>query len=339
MSSWLSGLKNLTENVQLKDLTDKVQEVTSKVQAAIPISAETIQKLTLMTPELKAERQQMDQEYKHKVAVKDSLAHMFPWETRDEEREILVEECKEVIMGLSNNVDTFFGPYEVPRFKVDTTKKNEEKTEEEQLLEEVENEDKEEEQVLKKDMSPTEESLEKLKKLEPLPALLANFDLLAHVGLIKKMLAVDSKLVERQSTLSGGGDRENVFWRNYFFHCAYTRYEAGLSIDEIWSDESPQQQQPDTAVEDESTKEEETVTFDAAEQQQKAVSDEAAAEDDPSKAAAVSSTTQSDESGGSGSTSAEYEIVDGNTNDNSDEDVFAGEMDELEAEILKELED
>jgi hypothetical protein len=34
----------------------------------------------------------------------------------------------------------------------------------------------------------------------------------------------------------GGGLREKVFWRNYFFHCAYTRYEAGLSIDEIWSE-------------------------------------------------------------------------------------------------------
>ena len=30
-----------------------------------------------------------------------------------------------------------------------------------------------------------------------------------------------------------------TFWRNYFFHCAFTRYEAGLSIDEIWSDEPP----------------------------------------------------------------------------------------------------
>jgi hypothetical protein len=26
-----------------------------------------------------------------------------------------------------------------------------------------------------------------------------------------------------------------AFWKNYFFHCAYARYEAGLSIDEIWS--------------------------------------------------------------------------------------------------------
>jgi hypothetical protein len=33
----------------------------------------------------------------------------------------------------------------------------------------------------------------------------------------------------------GGGARERVFWNNYFVHCAFTRYEAGLSIDEIWS--------------------------------------------------------------------------------------------------------
>lgn len=42
---------------------------------------------------------------------------------------------------------------------------------------------------------------------------------------------------------------------------------------------------------------------------------------------------------GSGSTSAEYEIVDANANDGEEENVFAGEMDELEAEILRELED
>ncbi len=33
----------------------------------------------------------------------------------------------------------------------------------------------------------------------------------------------------------GAGEKENTFWRNYFFHCAYTRYENGLSIEEIWS--------------------------------------------------------------------------------------------------------
>ena len=34
---------------------------------------------------------------------------------------------------------------------------------------------------------------------------------------------------------SGAGEKETLFWKNYFFHCAYTRYQKGLSIDEIWS--------------------------------------------------------------------------------------------------------
>jgi len=334
MSSWLS-FKSLTDKVQevTSEVTSKVQEVTSKVQAAIPIDKETLQKLTLSTPELQAERQLMDQEYKHKAAVKDSLAHMLPWETRDEEREILVEECREVIMALSSSVDTFFGPYEVPRSNVNTEKEEKEKTEEEQLLEEKDEEIKDESI---KDKPPSEESLEKLAKLEPLPALLANFDLDAHVGLIKKMLAVDSTLVERQSTLSGGGDREKTFWRNYFFHCAFTRYEAGLSIDEIWPDGG--QPVSDTAVEEEST-EEEIVTLETPVQKAAALTEASKpVEAFPSKALSSSEDqAQSAESGGSGSTAAEYEIVD--DNEDEDDDIFAGEMDELEAEILRELED
>lgn len=51
--------------------------------------------------------------------------------------------------------------------------------------------------------------------------------------------------------LSSGGQRELIFWKNYFFHCAYTRYEAGLSIDEIWSNE-PRPTQPVAAVTKES---------------------------------------------------------------------------------------
>lgn len=187
MSSWLSGLT----------------ELKNKVQAAIPIDAETIQKLTLTTPELTAERERIDEEEKRKVRVRDSLAGMFPWETRDEEREILVEECKEAIMALSSVDDTFFGPYQVPTMNVITTtaKETEEEEEEEEDGEEQEEEEEEEEVVVDKD--PTADSLEKLAKLEPLPPLLGDFDLDSHVGLIQKMLKVDPTLVERQSTLSG----------------------------------------------------------------------------------------------------------------------------------------
>jgi hypothetical protein len=45
----------------------------------------------------------------------------------------------------------------------------------------------------------------------------------------------------------GGGLREKVFWRNYFFHCAYTRYEAGLSIDEIWSEQALEERKTKTS--------------------------------------------------------------------------------------------
>lgn len=198
MSSWLSGLKDLT------------QDLSQKVQAAIPIDAETIQKLTLSTPEMQAERAQFHEEFKHKAAVKDSLAHLYPWETRDPERDILVEECKEGIMALSSNADTFFGPYQMPRLKVNTEEEEEEKTEEEKLLEEEEEGGEEEEVKEAKDKDPTADTLEKLQKLEPLPPLLADFDLDAHVGLIQKMLKVDPTLVKRQSNLSGEYMQESI---------------------------------------------------------------------------------------------------------------------------------
>ena len=308
MSSWLSNLQDLSKGLS------------AKVQAAV--ESETFQKLTLSTPELTAQREALQQEYHHKVAVHGSLAHLYPWETRDPERDILVEECKEAIMGLSAEIDTFFGPYEMPALKVKTDDDEGEKggqddddddddaekeaTDEGTLVNNDDNDDpnartqnpRASGRKAVKDKKPSQESLEKLEKLEPLPPLLADFDLLAHVGLIQKMLKIDPKLVERQSTLSGelhlssllyfilnsvhntishseqlythsltlasvllnfskslisnthihvallcldagGGDREKVFWRNYFFHCAYTRYEAGLSIDEIWSDYHP----------------------------------------------------------------------------------------------------
>ena len=116
------------------------------------------------------------------------------------------------------------------------------------------NEDEEEEedsdQKAAKDLAAAELSAEKLSKLQPLPKLLSDFDLDTHVGLIQRLLKVDPKLVEMHSRLSSGGQREVIFWKNYFFHCAYTRYEAGLSIDEIWSNEH--RPSPSVAVAEES---------------------------------------------------------------------------------------
>ena len=199
MSSWLTaGL-------------GKLNELTEKVQNAIPVDKELLAKLTLNTDEMKATRQQFGDEAKRKAEVKDMLAGMLPWETRDKEREILVEECKEAILALSSNTGTFFGPYEMPALKVAVGKKKNTKDDEDEENDEGDDNDDDEEEEDgdgetdggTKDRKPTEEDLEKLSKLEPLPPLLKDFDLDAHVGLIQRLLKEDPKLVKAQSSLSG----------------------------------------------------------------------------------------------------------------------------------------
>jgi len=191
MSSWFKP-------ESFKSLTDKVHESMDKVQKSMPkIDKEMIEKLTLTTPELTAERQKIDQEERHKEAVRDSLAGMLPWETRDSERDILVEECKEAILKLSSEKETFFGPYRMPETGIKETEKVKGKGED------GEEDEEEEEHTVSKHIEPSQEALEKLEKLEPLPKLLADFDLDSHVGLINRLLKVDPKLVEMQSKLSG----------------------------------------------------------------------------------------------------------------------------------------
>jgi len=204
--SWFSGLKDFGDNLR------------EQVTAAIPLDPETIQKLTLSTPELTAERQKIDEEEKRKERVRDSLSGMYPWETRDEERNILVEECKEAIMALSKNDDTFFGPFRMPPRTV-VTEESEEEDEEGDGEEHGDDEDEEEEEEkIVYDKDPTPESLEQLQKLEPLPPLLGEFDLDAHVGLIQKMLQVDAELVDRQSILSGAFLFVVCRYRVFFLH-------------------------------------------------------------------------------------------------------------------------
>ena len=195
---------------------ETLSHLSEKVQKAIPLDKELLAKLTLNTDEMKAERQQFGEEAKRKEQVKDMLAGMLPWETRDKERDILVEECKEAILALSHKDETFYGPYEMPELKVkldddgdDEAKKKAKKIgengeEEEEAEEEVDEDDDDEEGGEdKKNQKPSQESLEKLAKLEPLPPLLRDFDLDSHVGLIQKLLKVDPELQRQQSTLSG----------------------------------------------------------------------------------------------------------------------------------------
>lgn len=221
MASWFSGVA----------LGEKFNGLKEKVQAKVKIDPELIKKLTLQSDEMVSERQRMGEEDQRKEAVRDSLAEILPWETRDAEMEILVDECKEVILGLSSKDETFTGPFILAGGFLSGD------GEEEDANVEDEEEDSGDKKMAK-DLAAAEISADKLSKLQPLPTLLAEFDLDTHVGLIQRLLKVDPNLVEMQSRLSSGGQRELMFWKNYFFHCAYTRYEAGLSIDEIWSNEA-----------------------------------------------------------------------------------------------------
>lgn len=328
---------------------DTLSQLSEKVQKAIPVDKEFLAKLTLNTDEMKAERQQFGEDAKRKAEVKDMLAGMFPWETRDSERDILVEECKEAILALSGNEETFYGPFDMPQLKVNLKdEKTKEKGDEDAEEDGGGEEEGEEEVEAKKEHKPSAESLEKLAKLEPLPPLLRDFDLDSHVGLIQNLLKEDPVLEQRQSTLSGGGLREKVFWNNYFFHCAYTRYEAGLSIDEIWSfqpeaTEAAKKEAAENAEEENSS--EEVVVFDGEEGDEAStldaafVTDETSGEEGEVLASGVGETSNfvdSEETSPSGSAVSEFEMLEDGELDGGTGDP---ELDELEAEIARELED
>uniref|UniRef100_A0A7S2VAW2 BSD domain-containing protein n=1 Tax=Entomoneis paludosa TaxID=265537 RepID=A0A7S2VAW2_9STRA len=222
-------------------LAESAAKVTENAVKAANIDPEVFQKLTLNSPELAAERQKIDEEERRKEAVRDKLAGLLPWETRDPDRDILVPECKEVILKMSSEEETFLGPWQMPEKNVTLEEKPSSDSNEGIDVGSGEGEDSmgtSPPPAAQETPKPSTESLEKLSKLEPLPNLLGDFDLDSHVGLIQRLLEVDGNLVQMQSSLSGGGARESVFWKNYFFHCAYSRYEAGLSVDEVWSEEA-----------------------------------------------------------------------------------------------------
>lgn len=147
----------------------------------------------------------------------------------------------------------------------------------------------------------------------------------------------------------GGGEREHYFWKNYFVNCAFARYEAGLDIDEIWSEKlggsKDHQNAEHTGLEGE---EEEVMTF-----------DEADVSNDPNKMVLASSDMDEgllsmDASGnqdhgsknsgtdgvnaGDSDLGADYDDLGADAAD-VDADFFGGELDELEAEIARELHD
>jgi hypothetical protein len=193
----------------MESIQDQLKQGMAQAQTAVQnidmkVDKSMFEKLTLTTPELRAERQRIDEEERRKETVRDMLAGMLPWETRDTERDILVEECKEAVLKLSTDKETFFGPYQMPKaVGLGKMKQFIEEEGDNEDEDEKQEEEEEEEESTANDHKPSEESLVKLAKLEPLPPLLENFDLDAHVGLIQNVLKVDPRLVVMQSKLSG----------------------------------------------------------------------------------------------------------------------------------------
>lgn len=227
MSSWFNSA-GLTAT--FNSLSESVAKATESVQNAIPDEyKEGLAKLTLNTEEMIHERQNFREEAQRKEAAQ-KLFQILPWETRDAEREILVEECKEAILELSKQEETFFGPYEMPLLNVQLEDEDDDDDDESgEVLDIAESEkgslDSNNEEVSvasagaatspvseghhskppskHRHLMPSEESKEKLSKLQPLPPLLEEFDLDAHVGLIQRVLKEDPTLVKMQATLSG----------------------------------------------------------------------------------------------------------------------------------------
>eukprot|EP00567_Pseudictyota_dubia_P013109 CAMPEP_0197435974 /NCGR_PEP_ID=MMETSP1175-20131217/3456_1 /TAXON_ID=1003142 /ORGANISM="Triceratium dubium, Strain CCMP147" /LENGTH=373 /DNA_ID=CAMNT_0042965129 /DNA_START=41 /DNA_END=1162 /DNA_ORIENTATION=+ len=371
MSSWFSSIEKVTG-----DITASVQSAASKVQSAASKVGddELFQKLTLRTPELVSERERIDEEEKRKETVRDTLAELLPWETRDEEREILVQECKDSILALSTREETFTTPWELPGGKTadlvkkpddDTDKTNDELDEEASDAEGKTDDSKGEgEQQKKYEESAADAAVKlaeveaKVAKLSPLPPLLEDFDLDTHVGLIQRLLEVDENLVESHADQCGAGERELKFWKNYFFHCAYARYEAGLSIDEIWAVLPPSGVATPTlsegGAETSSNQAEETVTFDTLPIQDPAPASQSMEQTPPADAVAASSkpgapsssgldvsssppspeatSDKSDQTNDQASrVSDSYEVVSGSGGGGDDD------LDDLEAEIAREL--
>ena len=131
----------------------------------------------------------------------------------------------------------------------------------------------------------------------------------------------------------GGGKRERIFWQNYFFHCAFTRYEAGLSVDEIWSDQTGHVEASTAAAAIAAAAEaEEEITFDETPSEE-AVAAAPSTMTDASTTKSSALFTQMNppadpQEVDEPSTPPDFEIV----GDEGD-----AEMDELEAEIAREL--
>jgi len=201
MSSWFN------------DALGKLNDISTKVQSSLPIDDDLLGKLTLRSDDLKAIHDLIDTEEKQKEQAIKLLSNLLQWETEDETKVILVEECRASILGLSVIDSTFTTPFALPEgLKM--------WTEHSGMTEST------------KEMQ--EEAMKKFEKI-PFPDLLSDFDLNAHVELVQRLFKLDKNLVVAHSKLANAGKTEKVFWKNYFFNCALSRYSKGLDLNEIWN--------------------------------------------------------------------------------------------------------
>ncbi len=224
MSSWYSAFESATE--ALNKIGDTIADELPSFEAAsealnkIPtldtasealsgistkaLNNEFVSKLTLRSDELVREHELLDAQEKRKELVREYLSEILPWETKDESKEILVEQCKEAILNLSRDKASFETPFALENgqmFNPDNyTEVTFENSSDEADAEEG-NDNEHNKDVGDSTIEMTPE--QKLEKMLPLPLLLEHFDIDTHVGLIERLLKVDEDLVYMHSMLSG----------------------------------------------------------------------------------------------------------------------------------------
>ncbi len=241
MSSWFSTFESATEALNnigeklgeelpsfetaseaFNKIGDNLGDLQSKVKDAIPTVAvdnDLINKITLRSDELLREHELLDAQEKRKELVKEYLSELLPWETKDESKEILVEQCQEAILKLSQEKESFETPFMLekgemfnPDYYTEVNFENmnevadDEKTDSSPSAEADAADataDATRDQKKEVDVGDSMTPEQKLEKMQPLPLLLEHFDIDTHVGLIERVLKEDENLVHMHSLLSG----------------------------------------------------------------------------------------------------------------------------------------
>lgn len=348
MSSWFNNLAS--------QITEALPAVPDTL---IPVTQnDIIDALTFQTPEMAAERKRIDQEERRKEDVKEALSRILPWETNNEDQEILVEECREAILALSGRA----GAEEKNGNDDEGDGDGKDEGKDEGDAKTTEDKETTTNSIFQQPFGcgDLEGELRAMEVLEDYPRLLRVFDLDAHVGLIRRLFEVDKNLVEMHSNLSGAGEVEYNFWKNYFYHCALIRQKVGLSNSEIWDQaiapkvsssarKSGDKKTAPNPDDDVVTGDEGSITFESDGGGEERSSADAAAEDGAPVVVAAKPNADADADGAKKSTSTaarerspekDYEIVNvtaSNTTTSAENSDDQGELDDLEAEIAREL--